>query len=124
MNPGKAEPGRDIFAPQPQVDIKSEAMAIPDADDEPKAISSVGAPSSTEDPQKHDEEPAKTPGGELSSAVTKENTPSSSTSDDPESTESAAPSPEVPKAKIQGPLDAEQAEADEVRQELFPDAHE
>jgi hypothetical protein len=30
---------------------------------------------------------------------------------------------EVAKAKVQGPLDAEQAEADEVRQELFPNAN-
>ena len=126
MDPAKAEPGRDIFAPHPQADIKSEDMPIPPpVDGEPKAISSVGAVSSSEDPQKHDEKTAETPGGELSSAAAEENTSSSSPSDNALSStaaESAVPSPEVAKPKVQGPLDAEQAEADEVRQELFPDA--
>jgi len=36
---------------------------------------------------------------------------------------SSPTSSEVVKAKVQGPMDAEQAEADEVRQELFPDAN-
>jgi hypothetical protein len=124
VNPAKAEPGRDIFAPRPQADIKSEDMGIlPPADDEPKAISSVGAASPSEDPQKLDEKSAETPGGEPSSAATGENT----SSDNPLSStvaEGAVPSPEVAKPKAQGPLDAEQAEADEVRQELFPGAHE
>lgn len=131
VNPGKAEPGRDIFAPHPQIDIKSENMAIPQpaVDDEPKAISSVGAASSSENLETHEEKTAETPGGEPSSAATGEHTPSSSSSSSDVSlssgaAESAAPSPEVAKAKVQGPLDAEQAEADEVRQELFPDAHE
>ena len=123
VDPGKAEPGRDIFAPHPQANnIKSEAMGNPVVDDEPKAISSVGAAPSGEDIQKHDNEKiAETPGGEPSLAATTENS-SSSSSSDAKAAESAAPSPEV-KAKVQGPLDAEQAEADEVRQELFPHAN-
>jgi len=120
VDPGKAEPGRDIFAPHPQVDIKSEDMPIPPpvADDEPKAISSVGGggSSSSEGSQKHDEKAAETPENEPTPATPGDNTPSSSS-------ENAAPSPEVAKAKVEGPLDAEQAEAEEVRQELFPDAH-
>lgn len=124
VNPAKAEPGRDIFAQHPKADIKSEDMVIPPpvVDDEPKAISSVGATSSSEDPQKHDEKTSETPAAEPSLATSGENTPSSS--DDSSSStvvDSAVPSPEVAKAKAQGPLDAEQAEADEVRQELFPD---
>ena len=124
MNPAKAEPGHDIFAQRPQADIKSEDMPVPPpVDDEPKAISSVGAASSSEDPQKLDEKTAETPGGEPSTAATGENT----SSDSPSSStvaEGAVPSTEVAKPKAQGPLDAEQAEADEVRQELFPGANE
>ena len=127
MNPAKAEPGRDIFAQHPKADIKSQDMVIPPpvVEDEPKAISSVGATSPSEDPQKHDEKTSETPAGETSLATTGENTPSSSSSSDnslsPNVAESTVPSPEVAKAKAHGPLDAEQAEADEVRQELFPD---
>lgn len=125
VNPAKAEPGRDIFAQHPKVDIKSEDMVIPPpvVNDEPKAISSVGATSSSEDPQKHDEKTSETPAGEPSLATTGENTPSSSSDNTLSSIveESAVPSPEVAKPKAHGPLDAEQAEADEVRQELFPD---
>ena len=127
MNPAKAEPGRDIFAQHPKADIKSQDMVIPPpvVEDEPKAISSVGATSPSEDPQKHDEKSSETPAGEPSLATTGDNTPSSSSSSDnslsPNVAESTVPSPEVAKAQAHGPLDAEQAEADEVRQELFPD---
>lgn len=125
VNPAKAEPGRDIFAQHPKADIKSEDMVIPPpvVDDEPKAISSVGATSPSEDPQKHDEKTSETPASEPSLATTGEKIPSSSSDNSsPIVAESAVPSPEAAKAKAHGPLDAEQAEADEVRQELFPDA--
>ncbi|KAH9989401.1 Dolichyl-phosphate-mannose-protein mannosyltransferase-domain-containing protein [Russula compacta] len=114
----KAEPGRDIFAPPAQADIKSEdKVPLPIENNEPKAISSVGFSSLSEAFSKQDEKASETPADQAPAVPSKEI--SSSTIDD---TPSPATS-EVARAKVQGPMDAEQAEAEEVRQELFPDAH-
>jgi hypothetical protein len=50
VDPGRAEPGRDILAQPPQPDIMSQEKAdpAPAENDEPKAISSVGFPSDSE----------------------------------------------------------------------------
>ena len=102
----KAEPGRDIFAQPPQADImsKEKVVQVPAENDEPKAISSVGLPS--------DDGPSETsadkPLNDASSWAVLGNTVAKA---------------EAEKPKIQGPPEAEQAEADEVRQELFPEAH-
>lgn len=115
MDAGRAEPGRDIFAPAPQGDAKSkknDGVSPAVEDSEPKAISSIGF----EAPSKQDEGASATPAAESAIAVVQQDGDSSSPSGDD------ASSPEVAKAKVQGPMDAEQAEADEVRQELFPDA--
>ena len=116
VDAGKAEPGRDIFAPPPQVEIKSEenANAPPVEDNEPKAVSAVGGEASPRQDERASESESR---GNVS--------PSPPASDDalpPGVAESAPAGPEAARAKIQGPMDAEQAEADEVRQELFPDA--
>ena len=116
MDAGRAEPGRDIFAPPPQVEIKSEEKpnAPPIEDNEPKAVSAVGGEASPRQDERASEPESR---GDVS--------PSPSSSDDtspPGAAESAPAGSEGTKAKIQGPMDAEQAEADEVRQELFPDA--
>jgi hypothetical protein len=100
----KAEPGRDIFAQPPQVDIMSKEKKVvpaPAENDEPKAISSVGVQSDDGPSETSADQPLD---GALSGTVM-ENT--------------------VAKEKliVQGPPEAEQAEADEVRQELFPEAH-
>jgi hypothetical protein len=122
VDAGKAEPGRDIFAPAPQGDIRIKNNAVPPSadDNEPKAISLIGYSSFSEAlSSKQDERPSETP-AESALAVSQQQqdgSPSSSPSDDLSSA-----SFEVAKAKVQGPMDAEQAEADEVRQELFPDA--
>lgn len=110
VDAGKAEPGRDIFAKPPQPDVMSKEKAIPPPaeNDEPKAISSVGLPS--------DSEASETP-SDKSSSVDRGDALSSA--DIGNSVDNAQPE----KAKVQGPPDAEQAEADEVRQELFPEAH-
>jgi hypothetical protein len=120
---GKAEPGRDIFAPPPQVEVMSEDKlnAPPVEDNEPKAVSAVGV-SPDEALPKQDEGAYEMPeNGALTAPVGDV----SSSSDDALPPVAAGTTPqgsEPAKAKIQGPVDAEQAEADEVRQELFPDA--
>jgi hypothetical protein len=115
VDAGRAEPGRDIFAPAPQGDAKSkknDGVSSAVEDSEPKAISSIGF----ETPSKQDEGASETPAAESAFAVVQQDGDSSSPSGDD------ASSSEVAKAKVQGPMDAEQAEADEVSQELFPDA--
>jgi len=117
VDAGKAEPGRDIFAPPPQVEIKSEEKpnAPPVEDNEPKAVSAVGGEASPRQDESASE-PAEGR-GKVSPVLS----PSDDTSP-PGAAESAPASSEAVRAKVQGPMDAEQAEADEVRQELFPDA--
>jgi dolichyl-phosphate-mannose-protein mannosyltransferase len=103
VDAGKAEPGRDIFAqqPQPEVMSKEKAVEAPAENDEPKAISSVGLPSG-DGPS---EILADKPLNDALSGAVMGNTAAAE------------------KLKVQGPPEAEQAEADEVRQELFPEAH-
>ena len=118
MDAGKAEPGRDIFAAAPQGDVKSKnnADSLHVEDSEPKAISSIGFSSFSEALSQQDER--ETPVAESASTVFQQDGGSSSPSGDALTPANS----EVAKAKAQGPVDAEQAEADEVRQELFPDA--
>jgi dolichyl-phosphate-mannose-protein mannosyltransferase len=119
MDAGKAEPGRDIFAQSPQGEVKSENKVVlsPSGDNEPKAISSIGLTSHGDVLSKQDEIALERPAESASSISQQDGSPSSSA-------EASSPaSSEGAKAKVQGPLDAEQAEADEVRQELFPDAN-
>jgi hypothetical protein len=121
VDAGKAEPGRDIFAPPPQADVRSEDKPSPPPveGNEPKAVSAVGVTDGEAVP-KQDEKAPEMPegraptapiGGSASLPPPVDNTPPP-----------AAAGTEAAKAKVQGPVDAEQAEADEVRQELFPDA--
>lgn len=121
MDAGKAEPGRDIFAAPPRADVKSEDKPEPPPveGNEPKAVSAVGG-SSSETVPKQDERAPEIPEDRTSTAPGNgaplpphaDNTPPVA----------ALVGSEAAKAKVQGPMDAEQAEADEVRQELFPDA--
>ena len=120
MDAGRAEPGRDVFAQPQQGDVRSKNNAIPRPaeDNEPKAISSIGFSLFGEALSEQDERASETPA---------ENAPAVSQQEDGTSLPSAdalsLASSEVAKAKVvQGPMDAEQAEAEEVRQELFPDA--
>jgi len=120
VNAEKAEPGRDIFARPPKAEIKSQnKVVVPPVveENEPKAISIVGVSSSSEALQ--DEKASETPAYIDNAASTV--SPDDVSPSPPVDTLSMAES-EVPKAKVHGPMDAEQAEADEVRQELFPDA--
>ena len=120
MNAEKAEPGRDIFARPPKADVKNQNNVVPSVveENEPKAISTVGVSLSSE--ALPDEKAPATPADTDNASTASPNGVSSSS---PVDALSLAES-EVPKAKkVQGPMDAEQAEADEVRQELFPDAH-
>lgn len=119
MDAGKAEPGHDIFAPHAQGDISSKNNnAVPPSaeDNEPKAISSIGFSSFSEALSKQDEKASETP---TESAFT---VPQQDGSSLPSGDALPSTNTEDPKGKVQGPVDAEQAEADEVRQELFPDA--
>ncbi len=125
MEGGKAEPGRDIFAPPPQVEVMSEDKlnAPPVEDNEPKAVSAVGV-SPDEALPKQDEGTYEMPeNGALTAPVGDVSSPSDDAlSLSPVAAGTTPQGSEAAKAKIQGPMDAEQAEADEVRQELFPDA--
>jgi hypothetical protein len=120
VDAGRAEPGRDIFAAAPKGDVKSKnnADSLHVEDSEPKAISSIGFSSFSEALSKQDER--ETPAAESASTVFQQDGGSSSSS--PSGDALTPANSEVAKAKAQGPVDAEQAEADEVRQELFPDA--
>ena len=119
MDAGKAVPGHDIFAQSPQAEVKSEnkAASSPLEDNEPKAISSIGLTSHSDVLSKQDEIALEKPAESASTVSQQDGSPS------PSADASSTASSEVAKAKVQGPLDAEQAEADEVRQELFPDAN-
>jgi len=110
---GKAEPGHDIFAKRPQGEVKSENKdtLAPVEDNEPKAISVIGLTSHIDVLSKPD------------AIASEKHAESASTVSQNDAHALSPTSSEVAKAKIQGPLDAEQAEADEVRQELFPDAN-
>ncbi|KAI0303009.1 hypothetical protein BC826DRAFT_965650 [Russula brevipes] len=123
---GKAEPGRDIFAPAPQAEIKSEKDAIPPLveDNEPRTITSVGLASLSEGSSKQDENaPEKAAIKPISPEVIL-SSPSDGTASARATGMTPADSESAVKAKVQGSMDAELAEVDEVRQELFPDAHE
>jgi hypothetical protein len=119
MDAGKPEPGHDIFARPPQGEVKSEnkASLSPVEDDEPRAISSIGFTAHSDVLSKQDEIASEKPVESASTVSQQDSSPS------PSDDTSSPASSEVAKAKVQGPLDAEQAEADEVRQELFPDAN-
>ena len=119
VDAGKAEPGRDIFAAPQRADIKSEDKPKPPPveDNEPKAVSAVGGSSSEAVPEQDERAPEiledrapTAPGNGAPLPPHADNTPPASALVGAEA------------AKVQGPVDAEQAEADEVRQELFPDA--
>ena len=125
VDAGKAEPGHDIFAapPQPEVMSEDKPNLPPVEGNEPKAVSAVGV-SSSEAAPRQDERAPEMPEGRAPTAqlgdgsplpLPPDNTPSPAVA-------GAAVGAEAAKAKVQGPMDAEQAEADEVRQELFPDA--
>jgi hypothetical protein len=121
VDAGKAEPGRDIFAQSPQGEVKSENKAALSSieENEPKAISFIGVTLQSDALSKQDGIASEKPAESASAVSQQAGSPSPSLSDDASSPASS----EVAKAKVQGPLDAEQAEADEVRQELFPDAN-
>ena len=119
VDAGKAEPGHDIFAQSPKGEVKSDnkADSSPLEDNEPKAISSIGLSSQGVALSRQDEIASEKP-AESASTVSQQDSSASPSAD-----ASSPTSSEVAKAKVQGPLDAEQAEADEVRQELFPNAN-
>jgi hypothetical protein len=120
VNAGKAEPGHDIFAQPPQGEAKSEKKAAlsPVEDNEPKAISFIGVSSHADVSSKQDEIASEKPTESTSTVPQQDSSPSPS-----DGGASSPASSEATKGKVQGPLDAEQAEADEVRQELFPEAN-
>jgi dolichyl-phosphate-mannose-protein mannosyltransferase len=125
VDAGKAEPGRDIFAAPPQAGVMSEEKPNPPPveGNEPKAVSAVGVSSGEAVPNQDESAPEK-PEGRATTAPLGDSSPLAPPSDNtPPAAAGAAPvGAEGAKAKVQGPVDAEQAEADEVRQELFPDA--
>jgi dolichyl-phosphate-mannose-protein mannosyltransferase len=111
-DPGKAEPGRDIFAGEPVKEIKSDHLPVqpPDPVREQKEISSVIV------------------GTLLSSTAfsTSDSTSSNSESNsEPSSTasvETTATEGDSAKPQAAGPLGEEELEAQKVANELYPDA--
>ena len=107
-DPGKAEPGRDIFAGEPVKDIKSDHLPVqpPDPVREQKEISSVIA------------------GTLLSSTAfpTSDSTSSNSESSPAASVETTATEGDSAKPQAAGPLGEEELEAQKVANELYPDA--
>ena len=134
-DPGKAEPGRDIFAGEPEKDMKSSNIAFPPADSEhvreQKEISSVNvgislsSSSSSSSSSSTATAPTTSDGTtEGSDGSAASETASATRSDSTiESTgggggggESAA------KVQVAGPLGEAELEAQKVANELYPDA--
>ena len=125
---GQAEPGRDIFAGHPHNDLKSKegeaprkAEDAPDSDQELKEISSQSVDSATEG-SKVAEAETQIDEGSASSYETASTAESSSV----DGASSASSEPEQTPAHahehVEGPKGEEEAEADRVREDLFPDA--
>ena len=116
-DPGKAEPGRDVFAGEPVKDIKSNTVPIqpPEQVREQKEISSVIVGTLTS-----------------SSSLSSTTSTSDATEDSTGSAASAASETAQPdtttiesataKVKVAGPLGEEELEAQKVANELYPDA--
>ena len=130
-DPGKPEPGRDIFAGEPVKDIKSSNVPDqpPPAAAEPvreqKEISSVNVgsmSSSTSTSTTTSDGTAKEPAGSLVVSDTATAQPSDATTI--ESSSSSAPAADADAAKVQaaGPLGEAEHEARKVANELYPDA--
>lgn len=117
---GKAEPGHDVFAGEPQKDIKSDHAVQPPLPADDKEISSVFSQTPSESPSESIEEskaaaspsgPAK-PVGETAEFKI-QTSPAKEEKEDKKEEEKKEP---------QGPLDEHAAEADRAAQDLFPDA--
>ena len=138
VDAAKAEPGRDIFAKGDKKDIKSDAQVpVQENDVREKEVSSVGIAESSITPASAsasvaaaeekvaDNAPAVQHSAESSlSPATSDaevKAAASSSSSSPVASESQA-IPEPVRHKPEGPMGAEEAEAEEVRNELFPDA--
>lgn len=111
-DPGKAEPGRDVFAGEPLKDIKSNSLPIqpPEPVREQKEISSVIV-------------------GALSSSSDSSTSSSNDSSNDINESSSAAPVASetitedvTAKPQAAGPLGEVELEAQKVAKELYPDA--
>ena len=110
-DPGKAEPGRDIFAGEPVKDIKSNSVPVPPPEHvrEQKEISSVNVDTlSSSSPTASDsaEESASTAASVASETA------------QPDATKESA----ATKVQAAGPLGEAELEAQKVANELYPDA--
>lgn len=136
VDAAKAEPGRDIFAKGDKKDIKSDAQVpVQENDVREKEVSSVGVAESSITPASASASAAaaeeKVAGNapavqhsaesSLSPATSDAEVKAAASSSSPVASESQA-IPEPVRHKAEGPLGAEEAEAEEVRNELFPDA--
>jgi len=122
VDPGKAEPGRDIFAGESVKDIKSNTLPVqpPEPVREQKEISSVNvgtlsSPSSSATATS--DSTAEESTGSAASSVASETTAKSDATI--ESTVAAAAAARVQAA---GPLGEAELEAQKVANELYPDA--
>lgn len=114
-DPGKAEPGRDIFAGEPKKDIKSDGLPVqlPEPAREQKEISSVIIGTLTSS------------SASSSTSVSESSLSSSDSSKGIEESSSvASETMETAKPKAAGPLGEAELEAQKVANELYPEAAE
>ena len=135
-DPGKAEPGRDIFAGEAVKDIKSSNVPVqPPAEPvrEQKEISSVnfGVTSSSSSPSSSPSSSSSSSSSSTTSDGTAEesansaaSTISSETATDTTSIESSSATAAAAKVPVAGPLGEAELEAQKVANELYPDAAE
>lgn len=114
---GQAEPGRDVFGDHPHNDIKSVSSDAARADEvDTEVISSASTQSTTEAATLAESVESSTV--ETSSSSEASSEVSSSPAATSATTEASTDQPH----SAEGPKDEEQAEADRVREALYPDA--
>ena len=135
-DPGKAEPGRDIFAGEPEKDMKSSNIAFPPADSEhvreQKEISSVNVGISLSSSSSSSSSSSTTTTAPTTSDGTTEGSDGSAASETASATRSDSTiestggggggGESAAKVQVAGPLGEAELEAQKVANELYPDA--
>jgi len=126
-DPGKAEPGRDIFAGEPEKDIKSSNIVFPPAENirEQKEISSVNVGISLSSSTTTTTTPTTSDGTqtiEESDGSAASTVAASETAARSDSTIESSSGGDAAKVQVAGPLGEAELEAQKVANELYPEA--
>ena len=126
-DPGKAEPGRDIFAGEPVNDIKSSNIPVqpPEPVREQKEISSVNVgtmSSSSTSTSSSSDGTAEEPSGSATSTVAASETATTQSDAATIIESSSVAAAAAVKVQVAGPLREAELEAQKVANELYPDA--